>query len=258
MTRISETFRRLMKRGAKAFIPYVMAGDPSLDKTAEVVHILEECGADIIELGVPFSDPLADGPTIQRASERALSNHVTLRKVISLVRDLRQSTQVPLVLMTYFNPVFKYGIEDFIGNARVAGVDGVIIPDLPPDEAEDFIRLSRKASLDTIFLLAPTSTEERIRKVTKASGGFIYYVSMTGITGANLSLDGSMETLISSIREFTDKPIAVGFGVSTPDEASAVSRVADGVIVGSAIVKRLHEAPDELKDYLAGLREAIK
>lgn len=258
MTRISETFRWLMKRGAKAFIPYVMAGDPSLDKTAEVVHILEECGADIIELGVPFSDPLADGPTIQRASERALSNHVTLRKVISLVRDLRQSTQVPLVLMTYFNPVFKYGIEDFIGNARVAGVDGVIIPDLPPDEAEDFIRLSRKASLDTIFLLAPTSTEERIRKVTKASGGFIYYVSMTGITGANLSLDGSMETLISSIREFTDKPIAVGFGVSTPDEASAVSRVADGVIVGSAIVKRLHEAPDELKDYLAGLREAIK
>lgn len=160
--------------------------------------------------------------------------------------------------MTYFNPIFKYGIEDFIGNARLAGVDGAIIPDLPPDEAEDFIRLSRKASLDTIFLLAPTSTEERIRKVTKASSGFIYYVSMTGITGANLSLDGSMEALISSIREFTDKPIAVGFGVSTPDEASAVSRAADGVIVGSAIVKRLHEAPDELKDYLAGLREAIK
>ena len=167
MTRISETFRRLMKKGGKAFIPYVMAGDPSLDKTVEMVHILEECGADIIELGVPFSDPLADGPTIQRASERALSNCVTLRKVISLVRDLRQSTQVPLVLMTYFNPVFKYGIEDFIGDARVAGVDGVIIPDLPPDEAEDFIRLSRKASLDTIFLLAPTSTEERIKKSRK-------------------------------------------------------------------------------------------
>jgi tryptophan synthase alpha chain len=258
MTRISETFRRLMKKGRKAFIPYVTAGDPSLDKTAEMVHILEECGADIIELGVPFSDPLADGPTIQRASERALKNGVTLRKVISLVRDLRQSTQVPLVLMTYFNPVFKYGVENFVGNARVAGVDGVIIPDLPPDEAENFIRLSRKASLDTIFLLAPTSTDERIRKVSKASSGFIYYVSMTGITGANLSLDGSMETLISSIRKFTDKPIAVGFGVSTPDEASMVSKLADGVIVGSAIVKRLHEAPDELKDYLASLREAIR
>jgi tryptophan synthase alpha chain len=258
MTRISETFRRLIRRGRKAFIPYVMAGDPSMDKTAEMVRILEECGADIIELGVPFSDPLADGPTIQRASERALRNGVTLRDVISLVRDLRQSTQVPLILMTYFNPVFKYGIQDFIGNARVAGVDGVIIPDLPPDEAKDFIKLSRKASLDTIFLLAPTSTDERIRKVSKASSGFIYYVSMTGITGANLSLDGSMETLISSIRKFTDKPIAVGFGVSTPDEASMVSKLADGVIVGSAIVKRLHEAPDELKDYLAGLREAIK
>jgi tryptophan synthase alpha chain len=258
MTRISETFRRLTRRGRRAFIPYVMAGDPSMDKTAEMVRILEECGADIIELGVPFSDPLADGPTIQRASERALRNGVTLRDVISLVRDLRQSTQVPLILMTYFNPVFKYGIQDFIGNARVAGVDGVIIPDLPPDEAEDFIKLSRKASLDTIFLLAPTSTDERIRKVSKASSGFIYYVSMTGITGANLSLDGSMETLISSIRKFTDKPIAVGFGVSTPDEASMVSKLADGVIVGSAIVKRLHEAPDELKDYLASLREAIR
>jgi tryptophan synthase alpha chain len=258
MTRISETFRRLMKKGHKAFIPYVMAGDPSPDKTVEMVHVLEESGADIIEIGVPFSDPLADGPTIQRASERALKNCMTLRKAISLVRDLRQSTQVPLVLMTYFNPVFKYGIEDFIGNARVAGVDGVIIPDLPPDEAADFIKLSRKASLDTIFLLAPTSTEERIRKVTKASSGFIYYVSMTGITGANLSLDGSMETLISSIKKFTDKPVAVGFGISTPDEASVVSRVADGVIVGSAIVKRLHDAPDEVRDYLAGLREAIK
>ena len=258
MTRISEKFKRLSAKGGTAFIPYVMAGDPSLDKTVEMVRELEESGADIIELGVPFSDPLADGPTIQRASERALRNSVTLRKVISLVRDLRQSTQVPLVLMTYFNPVFKYGIEDFIGNARVAGVDGVIIPDLPPDEAEDFIKLSRRASLDTIFLLAPTSTEERIRKVTKASSGFIYYVSMTGITGANLSLDGSMESLISAIRKFTDKPVAVGFGVSTPGEASAVSRVADGVIVGSAIVKRLHETPDELKDYLASLRAAIQ
>jgi len=258
MTRISETFRRLLKKGCKAFIPYVMAGDPSLDKTVEMVRILEECGADVVELGVPFSDPLADGPTIQRASERALRNGVTLRKVVSLVRDLRQSTQIPIVLMTYFNPVFKYGIEDFIGNARVAGVDGVIIPDLPPEEAEDFIKLSKKASLDTIFLLAPTSTEERIRKVIKASSGFIYYVSMTGITGANLLLDGSMETLIPSIRKFTDKPIAVGFGVSTPDEAYAVSRLADGFIIGSAIVKRLHAAPDELKDYLAGIKEAIK
>lgn len=258
MTRISATFKNLQKEGKKAFIPYIMAGDPSLEKTKDVVLLFEECGADIIELGVPFSDPLADGPTIQRASERALKNGVTLKKVISLVKDLRQITQIPLVLMTYFNPVFKYGIEYFIRDAKDAGVDGVIIPDLPPDEAKDFIRLSRKAALDTIFLLAPTSTEDRIQKVTKASSGFIYYVSITGITGANLLLDGSMEVLIAKIKRFTSKPIAVGFGVSTPGDASAVARVSDGVIVGSAIVKKLQESPDQFKQYLVSLREAIK
>lgn len=255
---ISQTFRKLKKEGRKAFIPYVMAGDPSLEKTKEIVFLLEECGADIVELGVPFSDPLADGPTIQRASERALKNNVSLRKVISLVKDLRRDTRIPIILMTYFNPVFKYGIDIFIKDAKDAGVDGMIIPDLPPDEAGDFIMLSRRAYLDTIFLLAPTSTEDRIKRVTKASSGFIYYVSITGITGASLQLDGSMGLLIANIRKHTDKPVAVGFGVSTPQEASAVSKIADGVIVGSAIVKRLHEDPAGLKDYLVSLREAIK
>jgi tryptophan synthase alpha chain len=235
-----------------------MAGDPSLERTKETVLLFEECGADIVELGVPFSDPLADGPTIQRASERALKNGVTLRKVISHVKDLRQTTRIPIVLMTYYNPVFKYGEENFIKDSKDAGVDGMIIPDLPPDEAEDFIKQSRKAALASIFLLAPTSTEDRIKKVTKASSGFIYYVSITGITGANLLLDGSMDVLISKIKKYTDKPIAVGFGVSTPMEASAVAGLSDGVIVGSAIVKRLHETPDELKYYLISLREAIK
>jgi tryptophan synthase alpha chain len=258
LTRISETFKRLNQQGKKAFIPYMMAGDPSLEKTRDVVLLFEACGADIVELGVPFSDPLADGPTIQRASERALKNGVTLRKVISLVKDLRQVTQIPLVLMTYFNPVFKYGTDAFIKDARSAGVDGMIIPDLPPDEAGDFIKLSRKAALDTIFLLAPTSTEDRIRKVTKAASGFIYYVSITGITGASLLLDGSMDLLISNIRKYTDKPIAVGFGVSTPEEAAAIARISDGVIVGSAIVKKLHDTPEELESYLVSLREAIK
>lgn len=264
-SRITKTFKRLKKEGKKAFIPYIMAGDPSLERTKDIVRLFEECGADIVELGVPFSDPLADGPTIQRASERALKNGVTLRKVISLVselrrgeKDLRQKTQIPLVLMTYFNPVFKYGIDNFIKDAKDAGVDGMIVPDLPPDEAEDFIQQSRKAAIDTIFLLAPTSTEDRIKKVAKASSGFIYYVSITGITGASLLLDGSMEELILKIRKYTDRPIAVGFGVSTPMEASAVARVSDGVIIGSAIVKRLHETPDELKYYLISLREAIK
>ena len=258
LTRISRKFNQLNKEGKKAFIPYVMAGDPSLEGTKEAVLLLEECGADIVELGVPFSDPLADGPTIQRAAERALKNGVTLRKVISLVKDLRQSTQIPLILMTYFNPVFKYGIDNFIKDAGVAGVDGMIIPDLPPDEAEDFIKLCRKAPLDTIFLLAPTSTDERIKKVAKASSGFIYYVSITGITGSGLLLDGSMNRLISNIRKHTDKPISVGFGVYTPEEASSVAGLADGVIVGSAIVKRLHENPGELRGYLISLRDAIR
>ena len=257
-SRISQTFRKLKRGGSKAFIPYVMAGDPSLEKTKEVVLLLEECGADIVELGVPFSDPLADGPTIQRASERALKNKVNLRKVVSLVKDLRLKTRIPVILMTYFNPVFRYGIEKFIEDVKDAGVDGTIIPDLPPDEAGDFIRQSRDAFLDTIFLLAPTSTEDRIRKVTKASTGFVYYVSITGITGASLRFDGSMGLLITNIRKYTDKPIAVGFGISTPQEAADVSGIADGVIVGSAIVKRLHEDPSGLKDYLLSLREAIK
>lgn len=258
LTRIDKTFRRLRSKDKKAFIPYIMAGDPSLEKTKEVVLLFEECGADIVELGVPFSDPLADGPTIQRAAERALKNGVTLRSVIAFVKDMRKVTQVPMVLMTYFNPVFKYGTENFIKDAKDAGVDGVIIPDLPPDEAGDFIHLSKKAALNTIFLLAPTSTEDRIKKVSKASSGFIYYVSITGITGANISLDGSIDMSVSKIRGYTDKPVAVGFGVSTPEEASAVAGISDGVIVGSAIVKRLHESPEGLKNYLVGLREAIK
>ena len=257
-SRIDKTFKRLKKEGKKAFIPYIMAGDPSLQRTKDIVLLFEKCGADIVELGVPFSDPLADGPTIQRASERALKNGVTLRKVISLVKDVRQKTRIPIVLMTYYNPVFKYREDDFIKDAKDAGVDGVIVPDLPPDEAENFIKISKKTSLNTIFLLAPTSTEDRIKKVIRASSGFIYYVSITGITGAALLLDGSMEVSISNIKKYTDKPIAVGFGVSTPLEATAVAKVSDGVIVGSAIVKRIHETPNELESYLMSLRKAIQ
>jgi tryptophan synthase alpha chain len=258
MTEIGKTFDRLKRKGKKAFIPYIMAGDPSLERTGEILHLFGECGADIIELGVPFSDPLADGPTIQQASERALQNGVTLRKILSFVKDIRQNFRIPIVLMTYYNPVFKYGEENFIKDAKKAGVDGVIIPDLPPDEAEHFIHLSREAALDTIFLLAPTSTDDRIKKVTRASRGFIYYVSITGITGASLLLDGSMDILISKIRKYTNKPVAVGFGVSSPEEASAVSRISDGVIIGSAIVKKLHKSPLDLKNYLVSLREAIQ
>ncbi len=256
-TRISETFRRVRSEGKKAFIPYVMSGDPSLEKTAELVLLFEECGADIVELGVPFSDPLADGPTIQRSAERALKSGTTLKDVISLVARLRGRTNIPLVIMTYFNPVYRYGEERFITDAKNAGVDGVIVPDLPPEEAGSFIRTSRRHQLDTIFLIAPTSTEHRIKKVIASSTGFIYYVALTGTTGATLLLDGSMDILIAHVRKYTDSPVAVGFGVSTPDNASHVARLSDGVIVGSAIIKRIHENPETLRDYLLSLRQAI-
>ncbi|OGW58671.1 MAG: tryptophan synthase subunit alpha [Nitrospirae bacterium RBG_16_43_8] len=259
MNRIEKTFKKLKAQNKKAFIPYIMAGDPSIEKTKEIVLMIEECGADIVEIGVPFTDPLADGPTIQRAAERALKNGVTLKKVISLVKDLRQKAKIPLVLMTYYNPVFKYGEERFVADAKDAGVDGVIIPDLPPDEAGKFIRLAKNAALASIFLLAPTSTDERIKKVASASTGFIYYVSITGITGARLLLDGSIEKSINGIRGITDKPIAVGFGISTPYEAKTVADVSDGVIIGSAIVKKAQGSLDkELRNFLLTLREAIK
>lgn len=257
MNRIEKVFKKLKTQNKKAFIPYIMSGDPSLERTGEVVLMIEECGADIVELGVPFTDPLADGPTIQRAAERALNCGVTLRKVISFVGELRRRTQIPLVLMTYYNPVFKYGEEQFVSDAVNAGVDGVIIPDLPPDEANRLIKLSKRAGLATIFLIAPTSTDDRIKKVAKASRGFVYCVSITGTTGSELLLDSTLKEYINDIRRVSEIPVAVGFGVSTPDEAKAVSEIADGVIVGSAIVKRLHESPLEVEEFILRLRRAI-
>jgi tryptophan synthase alpha chain len=258
MSRIGVRFKQIRRRQGKAFVPYIMAGDPNVARTKELVRILEECGADIIELGVPFSDPLADGPTIQKAAQRSLLGGMTLGGALELVRELRAHTQIPIIFMTYYNPIFKYGEERFAREAAAAGVDGTIVPDLPPDEAANLLSFFRKAGLDLIFLLAPTSTEERIKKVAKASGGFIYYVSITGITGAKLSMDASIESHIARIRTETGKPVAVGFGISTPEEAAAVSRFADGVIVGSAIVKRAGEPDGELKKYLLSLRSAIR
>ena len=256
MSRIEQTFRKLKKEGRKALIPYIMAGDPSLDATKKFVIDLERAGADIIELGVPFSDPLADGPTIQRASERALQHGTTLKKVLGLVKEIRRQSEIPLILMTYYNPVFKYGIETFVKKAVSSGVDGMIIPDLIPDEADDFIRLARQHRLDTIFLLAPTSTRERISKVAKASTGFIYYVSITGITGAKLSVGKSMKDRLDSIRSVTKKPVAAGFGISNAEEASRVSKLADGVIIGSAIVKLISQGKS-IKNFVKDIRKAV-
>jgi tryptophan synthase alpha chain len=255
--RISDTFDRLKQQEKKAFIPYIMAGDPDLERTFENILTLQECGADIIELGVPFSDPLADGPTIQRAAERALKAGITLKKIIPFVKGIQKHISIPIILMTYYNPVFKYGEERFIKDAVDAGVSGVIIPDLPVEEGKVFIKLSRIHGLDTIFLVAPTSTKERIRKIISKCTGFVYYVSITGITGAKLVLERDIIEHINLIKSLTDIPVSIGFGISTPEEAKKVSEIGDGVIVGSAIVKKFYEHRAGAKDFIKKLREAI-
>jgi len=256
MSKIELTFKNLKEKGRKALIPYIMAGDPDLDATKKYVIDLEKSGADIIELGVPFSDPLADGPTIQLAAERSLQKGTTLRKVLHLVKEIRKSSDIPIILMTYYNLVFKYGIKSFIENAVHSGVDGVIIPDLIPDEADEFIALSRTHGLDTIFLLAPTSTEQRIKIVSKATSGFLYYVSMTGITGSSLSMGSEMKRTLNAVKEASSKPVAVGFGISNPKEASEVAKMADGVIIGSAIVKLIAQGKN-INSFVKNLRNAI-
>lgn len=257
MSKIEEVFKDLRVKGRKAFIPYIMAGDPDLAKTEEVILFFEEVGADIVELGIPFTDPLADGPTIQRASERALKKGITLKKVLEFVKRIRRSIKIPIVLMTYYNPIFKYGEERFVKETVQYGVNGIIVPDLPPDEATDLIRFSKREGLDTVFLLAPTSTEDRVKTVARTSSGFIYYVSITGITGSRLQIDESLGESIKKIRKITDKPVCVGFGVSNPEEASRVSEIADGVIIGSAIVKMLNESPEGFEDFVKTLRKTI-
>ena len=255
--RIGKRFELLREQGRKAFIPYIMAGDPDLKTTESLVHLLEECGADVIELGVPFSDPLADGPTIQMAAERALSKGTNLTKVLRTVSAARKKTDLPIALMTYYNPIFRYGEKKFVEDAVNAGVDGGIIPDLPPDEGGRFNEMALRKGLDVIFLLSPTSTDERIRLASRASRGFVYYVSMTGITGSRLSIDRSIRSMVRKIRAVSGKPVCVGFGVSTPREAEVISKMADGVIIGSAIVKKVNASPSGLKRFLKGLRKAI-
>lgn len=246
----------IKKQGKKAFIPYIMAGDPNLDETAKRLKILHESGADIIELGVPFTDPLADGPTIQRAAERALNAGTTLRKILNFLSDFKGKIDAPIVLMTYLNPVFCYGIEKFFKDAKKARVAGLIFPDLTVEESPIYTHFAKKYGIDTIFLVAPTSTPERVKKVVRASTGFVYYVSITGITGASLRLDKDFKEHINFVKSF-GKPVCVGFGVSTPEEAKYVSQFADGVIVGSAIVKVFHEQPDRAYNFIKSLREAI-
>jgi len=260
VNRIDRTFKRLKAKRSKAFIPYITAGDPDLASTGRLVLDLEKSGADIIELGIPFSDPIADGPTIQAASYRALSKKANLVKIFSLVEKLRKDTEIPLVFMTYYNPILKYGLINFFASCKRAGVDGVIVPDLPVEESGELVRLGKKTGISTIFLVAPTSTKDRIKEIVKRSSGFVYYVSSTGVTGTRRNLPADIVKNIRLIRSMTSKPVAVGFGVSDAKQAAAVSRISDGVIVGSAIVKIIGNGGGSftgVKRFAAGLAGAI-
>ena len=265
MNRIDKKFADLRAEGKKAFIPFITAGDPSLEDTISMVSELEAAGADIIELGVPFSDPVADGPSIQRSSLRSLSGNVSLGNVIDTVAKIRTQTQIPIAFLTYYNLIFKYGVEKFVKDAVTAGVDGAVVANLPPEEASDLISAAREHDFATIFLIAPTSTPERVELVAKACTGFIYCVSLTGVTGARSAISDMLAPTLERIKEHTDKPIAVGFGVSTPDQAREVAKMADGVIVGSAIINVVEanvDKPDELipsvGSFAASLVEAVK
>lgn len=264
MNRIDERFRRLRDSGERALMPYITAGDPDLQTTRSLILEFERRGADLIEIGVPFSDPLADGATIQRASQRALQGGTTLAGIIGMVKDLRVKCRLPLLLMSYVNPIFHFGYSRFAKEAAAAGVDGLIVPDLPPEEAPELIEAATAHNLHTIFLIAPTSRRERIRTIAAASKGFIYYVSLRGVTGARSSLSEDLESSLQMIRSETDLPLAVGFGVSTPEQVQMVAAVADGVIVGSAIVSLLEQTAgqtDQLQragDFVASLKAATR
>jgi tryptophan synthase alpha chain len=265
MPRLAERFAQLRRRNRRALIPYIAAGDPDPRMTVPLMHALVRAGADALELGVPFSDPMADGPVIQRATERALRHNVSLRQVLDMVRKFRQQDRdTPVVLMGYLNPVEVMGYERFAEQAAAAGVDGVLTVDLPPEEAGDLAQTLEKHGLDTIFLLAPTSPRSRIELIADAASGFIYYVSLRGVTGAaNLDV-AEIADRLKEIRHCTSLPLGVGFGIHNPEIAAQVARIADAVIVGSAIVRRMEQLADqpdrlleEVPAFLATLRAAM-
>ena len=255
MNRIDKKFQDLRKKKSRAFMPYLCAGDPTPKLTPELLLTLEEAGADMVELGVPFSDPIADGPTIQRASERALQHRISLLQIIDMVRELRHKTEIPIALMSYYNPIFRMGEEQFCKAAQEAGVDGVIVPDLPVEEAKPLLDVAPCYGLSTIFLVAPTSPPARMKSIATASTGFIYCVSLTGVTGVRKTLSSEVESMIAELRKHSDKPLSVGFGVSTPEHANKVAEVADGVVVGSAIVNVVEEHKDDETKLLTAVKQ---
>jgi tryptophan synthase alpha chain len=244
VNRIDTRFAALRERGESAFIPFVTAGDPTLARTGEIVLALERAGADIIELGVPFSDPIADGAVNQEAAQRALIHDITLHDVVGLVRDLRKTTEVPIILFTYYNPVLAYGVEDFAKDCADAGVDGALCVDLPPEEDPAYKAAMDTHNLATVFLAAPTTTPERMEILAKHSSGFLYYVSRTGVTGERADIESTVQGMVAEVKQHTNLPVAVGFGISAPEQAAEIGQYSDGVVVGSAIVRLIGESGD--------------
>lgn len=257
-SRIARRFAARAAEGRSALIPYITAGFPEADTTAALLPALARAGADVIEIGVPFSDPLADGPTIQASSHRALTHGTTVRRVLDFVRDFRREHDTPLVLFTYLNPALSHGFEDFCRDAAAAGADGLLLTDLPAGADPDLEAVVRGAGLDIIRLLAPTTADDRIARVAEGGGGFLYYISRTGVTGTRAELPPGLADEVARIRERVTLPVAVGFGISTPEQAAAVAHLADGVIVGSALIQRLEaEGVAGAEAFLASLRRAM-
>lgn len=264
MTRLAERLARCRAANEKALVCYVMAGDPNPLATLEIVRALDRAGVDAIELGVPFSDPLADGPSIQAAAHRALGAGMSVRTTLDLVRRIREHSRTPLVLMTYYNPLLRYGLEAFARDAACAGADGAILVDLTPEESAEWIPQARREGLDTIFLVAPTSTPERVRTVAGVSTGFVYCVSRTGVTGTQQEADADLSVLLAEVRRATDTPVLVGFGISRPEQVRRIGALADGVIVGSALVECIAAAegspdmPGRVENLAAALKAATR
>ncbi|MGH7823882.1 MAG: tryptophan synthase subunit alpha [Candidatus Binatia bacterium] len=264
MSRLQPKFAELKQRGEAALIPFIMAGDPDLATTFKILHALERGGADCLELGVPFSDPTADGPTIQRSSERALKHRVSLPRIFEVVRKFRRTSKIPLILFGYFNPFFHYGLQKFCREAARAGVDGILCVDLPPEESEELKRWTDAHRLDLIFLLSPTSGNDRLHLVGRKGRGFIYYVSVTGVTGARRSFGDDLRSQVGRVKRATALPVGVGFGISTPKQAAWISRFADAAVVGSALIDTVEKAKGNGEKarragaFVASLKRAIK
>jgi tryptophan synthase alpha chain len=264
VNRIEECFKQLRAEKKPAFIPYITGGDPSLEMTEKIVLSLEEAGADIVEFGVPFSDPVGDGVVIQEAAQRALAGGANLDKIFESIGRIRKVCDIPILLFSYFNPILVYGVERFAESAAKAGADGVLCVDLPPEEADEYKAALGKAGMCAVFLTAPTSSDERLAMIADQCTGFIYYVSQLGVTGERSDLAADLKESVARIKKYTGKPVAVGFGISKPEHAREVAGLADGVVVGSAIVRLIagceggRETPEKVRQFVRGLVEATK